>query len=86
MYALETSAETPEKIYSCLTDLVRQLQKAESTILQDNSFAAYLHGQIYGITMCLQLLYPGADNWGEKAALLIRPLLSEQVCDCPEAE
>jgi len=73
-------------VFSHLQQLVEQMQNALEFHPPDGSYAAYLHGQIYGIAMTLRLLYPGPDNWGERAALLIRPVLTEHRCDCQEGQ
>ncbi len=67
-----------------LQQLIDQLQKTVEIDIPDNNYASYLHGQIYGIALVLRLLYPGPNNWGEKAALLIRPVLTEHQYDCLE--
>lgn len=71
-----------QTIFTYLQQLVVQLQKTIELDSTDSNYAAYLHGQIYGIALTLRLLYPGPGNWGEKAALLIRPVLTEHRCDC----
>ncbi len=70
-------------ILTHLQQLIDQLQKTKFDP-PDNNYASYLHGQIYGIALALRLLYPGPGNWGERAALLIRPVLTEHQCDCLE--
>ncbi len=67
-----------------LQQLIDQLEKMAELDYMDNNYASYLHGQIYGIAITLRLLYPGPGNWGEKAALLIRPVLTEHQCECLE--
>lgn len=47
-------------------------------------YRSFIHGQVYGIAMALRMLFPGPDNWGEKAALKIRPVLTEHKCECTE--
>lgn len=47
-------------------------------------YSAFIHGQIYGIAMALRILFPGPGNWGEKAALKVRPVLTEHKCECNE--
>jgi len=47
-------------------------------------YRSFMHGQVYGIAMTLRVLFPGPDNWGEKAALKIRPVLTEHKCECHE--
>lgn len=81
-YNIPTRAE--DTILSHLQTLIDQLQKTSKFDNPDNNYASYLHGQIYGITLTLRLLYPGPGNWGERAALLIRPVLTEHQCDCQE--
>ncbi|MQL53810.1 hypothetical protein GFC01_16415 [Desulfofundulus thermobenzoicus] len=46
------------------------------------AYAAFLHGQVYGLATALHLLFPGKGNLGEKAALSLRPVLTEHHCDC----
>lgn len=73
-----------ESVFAHLQQLVDRLQKAESTHSPNDNYPAYLHGQIYGIAMTLRQLYPGSKNWGEKAGLLVRPVLTEHRCECRE--
>ncbi|KAF1084676.1 hypothetical protein SPSYN_02455 [Sporotomaculum syntrophicum] len=73
-----------QAVLTHLQQLIREFQKSSIFAVQDNSYAAYLHGQIYGLALALRLLYPGPGNWGERAALLVRPVLTEHQCDCPE--
>ncbi|AGL01452.1 methylmalonyl Co-A mutase-associated GTPase MeaB [Desulfoscipio gibsoniae] len=73
-----------EVIFNHLQQLVDQLQKTEKFDLPDQNYQVYLHGEIYGISLALRQLYPGPGNWGEKAGLLIRPVLTEHQCDCQE--
>ena len=47
-------------------------------------YKSFMHGQVYGIGMALRILFPGEDNWGEKAALKIRPVLTEHKCECED--
>lgn len=50
--------------------------------LVDASCRAYLHGQVYGLATALRLFFPGPGNLGEKAALALRPVLTEHKCQC----
>ena len=77
-------ATNTQAVLTYLQQLIREFQKNSAGAAPDNGYAAYLHGQIYGIALALQMLYPGPDNWGEKAAFLVRPVLTEHQCDCSE--
>jgi len=77
-------AVNAETLLTHLTQLIDLLQRASAIDPPDNNYASYLHGQIYGIALALRLLFPGPSNWGERAALLIRPVLTEHECDCQE--
>ncbi|MGB9803420.1 hypothetical protein [Desulfofundulus sp.] len=46
------------------------------------NYAAFLHGQIYGLAIALHFLFPGPGNLGEKAAFMLRPVLTEHQCEC----
>jgi len=48
--------------------------------------AAFLHGQIYGLATALRFLFPGPGNLGERAALAVRPVLTQHHCDCPSED
>lgn len=63
----------------CINEALKRLEKASS--LNNNEYAAYIHGQIYGMASALKVLFPGPGNWGEKAALKVRPVLTEHRCD-----
>lgn len=45
-------------------------------------YTSFLHGQIHGIALALRVLHPGPGNWGEKAAFLVRPVITEHNCQC----
>ncbi len=47
-------------------------------------YRAYLHGQVYGMATALRMIYPGSGNLGERAALTLRPALTEHRCHCGE--
>lgn len=70
-----------EKVYHYLANLIEELDNVKMITGSEN-YTAYLHGEIYGITMTLRLLYPGPGNWGEKAAFLVRPSITEHRCEC----
>ncbi len=72
-----------EEVFHYLAQLVEEL-KSRKAHRQCDNYSAYLHGQVYGAALVLRLLYPGPGNWGEKAALLVRPVITEHQCDCEE--
>lgn len=49
-------------------------------------YASYLHGQIYGLATALRIIFPGSLNWGEKAALAVREVITEHKCECQDHE
>ena len=51
-----------------------------------SEYRAYLHGHIYGLATALRLMFPGPGNLGEKAALALRPLVTEHLCRCRDEE
>ncbi|MFZ5651017.1 MAG: methylmalonyl Co-A mutase-associated GTPase MeaB [Bacillota bacterium] len=51
-----------------------------------SGYGSYLHGQIYGLATALRIIYPGHGNIGEKAALAVRPVLTEHSCLCGDKE
>jgi len=83
---LSSEHELAEKA-AYLTDyLDTALDKLKNIPINNNTgdYAAFIHGQVYGIAMALRILFPGPGNWGEKAALKIRPVLTEHKCNCDE--
>lgn len=73
-----------EELLNILTDALEKLENAGR--LDSSDYKSYLHGQIYGLATALRLLYPGPGNFGEKAALLLRPVITEHVCICEEKD
>ncbi|MHB8157209.1 MAG: methylmalonyl Co-A mutase-associated GTPase MeaB [Desulfocucumaceae bacterium] len=51
-----------------------------------SEYRTYLHGQIYGLATALKLLYPGPGNLGERAAMSVRPVITEHSCSCQGEE
>jgi LAO/AO transport system kinase len=49
-----------------------------------SEYRSYLHGQVYGLATALKLLFPGPGNFGEKAAMALRPVITEHSCRCGE--
>lgn len=49
-----------------------------------SEYKAYLHGQVYGLATALKLLFPGPGNYGEKAAMAVRPVITEHSCQCED--
>ncbi|SFG45360.1 LAO/AO transport system kinase [Desulfotomaculum arcticum] len=78
---MDISTCTPETIIQFLTDMVEELDRARNNHQPEN-YCAFLHGQISGLAIALRTLYPGPGNWGEKAALILRPVITEHKCDC----
>jgi LAO/AO transport system kinase len=74
-----------EEVFEYLALLVKELEKVRTGNNLEN-YTAFLHGQIHGLAMSLRLLYPGPGNWGEKAALLVRPVITEHRCNCDERD
>ncbi len=73
-----------EELLTLLTDALKKLE--ESGRLDSSDYRSYLHGQVYGLATALRILFPGAGNLGEKAALLLRPVITEHVCACEEKD
>lgn len=71
-----------ENVFNYLVQLVEELKKTRMQNRPPENYTAFLHGQIHGLALALRLLFPGPDNWGEKAALLVRPVITEHQCDC----
>lgn len=76
--------KTGEELLNILTDALEKLKNAGR--MDSSDYKSYLHGQIYGLATALRLLYPGPGNLGEKAALLLRPVITEHVCICEEKD
>lgn len=76
---LDKGEELLEMIRSALGDLEGAGAEEEMAV-----YRAYLHGQIYGLSTALRILYPGPGNLGERAALAVRPVVTEHNCQCPE--
>jgi LAO/AO transport system kinase len=72
-----------QELFNSLGDSLAAWEKAVKTPGCEH-YAAFLHGQIEGLAQSLRVFYPGPGNWGEKAALAVRPLLTEHRCDCGE--
>ncbi len=49
-------------------------------------YRSYLHGQIFGLATALKVIYPGPGNLGERAAMAVRPVITEHSCLCGEEE
>jgi len=75
--------EEAQRVFELLTQSLDDLETARAKNLSEN-YTAYLHGQIYGLATALKIIFPGPGNWGEKAAFLIRPKITEHNCDCNE--
>ncbi|WP_034629282.1 hypothetical protein [Desulfotruncus alcoholivorax] len=77
----DVSTSTPETIIQLLASIVEELDRARNNNQPEN-YCAFLHGQISGIAIALRTLFPGPGNLGEKAALILRPVITEHKCDC----
>ncbi|MBF7083316.1 hypothetical protein IT084_10050 [Desulfallas sp. Bu1-1] len=78
------AVKAAEEVLNHLSQAVNKLKKARAGDLPE-VYAAFLHGQAYGLALALRLLYPGPGNWGEKAALLVRPVITEHKCECEDS-
>jgi len=72
-----------EQVLAYLSQLTKDIKKARS-VEDGENYQAYLHGQLYGAALVLRLLYPGPGKLGEKAALLVRPVITEHECQCDD--
>lgn len=70
-----------EELFNSLKDSLTAWERAVK-LPGCEHYASFLHGQIEGLAQSLRVLYPGPNNWGEKAAFAVRPLLTEHRCDC----
>ena len=77
------TANSDEQIIELLTGMVNELARARSNNQPEN-YCAFLHGQISGIAIALRTLFPGPGKLGEKAALILRPVITEHQCDCQD--
>ncbi|MCF8010057.1 MAG: hypothetical protein K9L17_04715 [Clostridiales bacterium] len=63
-------------VHQLLNYLDSALEKLNNTH-ESNEYTAYIHGQVNGIVMALSMLYPGHENWGQKAVSKVKPVLKE---------
>lgn len=84
--ALENDSrlENGEELLNILIGALQKLEKASR--LDSSDYRSYLHGQVYGLATALRILYPGPGNLGERAALAVRPVITEHVCLCEEKD
>ncbi|MCG8400370.1 MAG: hypothetical protein MJA84_02115 [Firmicutes bacterium] len=75
--------KSSEEVLQYLKQLLQQLENCRDTENSGN-YRSYLHGQVYGAAVVLRLLFPGPGNLGEKAALMLRPVLTEHQCQCDD--
>ncbi len=73
--------ERGEELLSMLSAALKELEAAGGKKGMSD-YRSYLHGQIYGLATALRLIYPGPGNLGERAALAVRPLITEHSCRC----
>lgn len=68
--------------------LLGALEELKNTGLKEgmSGYRSYLHGQIYGLATALRILYPGPGNLGERAALAVRPVITEHQCLCEDKD
>lgn len=78
-----TFMQRGECLLELLTNALKQLE-ANSDREGLSLYRTYLHGQIYGMATALRMVYPGPGNLGEKAALAVRPVLTEHFCGCDQ--
>lgn len=71
----------PEQVLDYLSQLLEAIKKAGPG-QENNEYRAYLHGQVYGAATVLRIMFPGPGNLGEKAALMLRPVVTEHECRC----
>lgn len=76
-----SSVNEQEKMLDHLVMAIEELKKWQNQRGSEH-YASFLHGQIHGIALTLRILYPGPGNWGEKAAFLVRPVITEHSCGC----
>ncbi len=79
----QTMIQQGEAVLAQLLLALDMLKKHNQSIPQ-SQYIAYLHGQIYGLAMALKIMFPGPGGLGEKAALALRPVMTEHRCDCKE--
>jgi LAO/AO transport system kinase len=79
------STRRGELILAQLKDALELLQQGDR-LEGVEMYTSYLHGQIYGLATALKLLFPGPGNLGEKAALALRPLITEHSCGCDDQD
>lgn len=77
----ERGQQLLDQLAAALGALQRAGEKNGSEI-----YSAYLHGQIYGLATALRVMFPGPGNLGEKAALEVRPVITEHRCDCEDQD
>lgn len=75
-----------EKGEMLLQQVYAALDLLSNEKLVDAGCRAYLHGQVYGLATALRIFFPGPGNLGEKAALALRPVLTEHKCQCDGEE
>lgn len=72
-----------KELLDLLMDALKRLKNSE--YCQDASeYRSYLHGQIYGMAVALKIIYPGPGNLGEMAAMAVKPVITEDVCQCTD--
>lgn len=72
-----------ELLLQQLTQALECLRSSEG-VKGAEAYASYMHGQIYGLATAMKIMFPGPGNWGEKAALAVRPFITEHRCDCDD--
>jgi len=80
----DSGPENGEELLNILIGALEKLQKSDR--LDSPGYRSYLHGQVYGLATALRILYPGHGNLGERAALAVRPVITEHVCHCEEKD
>lgn len=74
-----------ELLLEQLMEALEKLQKA-GQVAGAEAYTSYVHGQIYGLATALRVLFPGPGCLGERAALALRPVITEHRCECDDQE
>ncbi|MFZ5644368.1 MAG: methylmalonyl Co-A mutase-associated GTPase MeaB [Bacillota bacterium] len=73
-----------QEILGILENALNMIKEAEGYEKNMTEYSAYLHGQIYGLAVALRIIFPGPGNFGERAAMAIRPVMTEHSCKCDD--
>jgi LAO/AO transport system kinase len=78
--------EKGEELLGLLMAALCNLRGLDARPEETSHYRSYLHGQIYGMAAALRIIYPGPGNLGERAALALRPVVTEHHCQCSAEE